>query len=456
MAVLDTRGLVDGAIKGFGLVDSYYDKEEDRDRRDELDKKNESYQAQQQDNWQASQDENKRRYGLEDAYREKKDAKTQENFKSTLGLQSARLKSQKDDLAWRRNRTNREDARVAADREKQQDLANIQMAYSDALQGVELSEESLALMEKYPNYNIAKYLNPKVSASIDYFEQGAANIKSDDDLVRFVNSEPAKQAFSSIYASQIGKGDGKNKAVEAFMPITGNSKEYPGTVDGKKYIAVHIGEDGEDGQRYSAPVTHNRSSNPEDKVKLIPLETIQQQIQEMAGINGALKNMDAKAKDRLTSTMISKGWLAKPDAGEWKSGGDGLLYNGKTGESKQVGRAGGGKPTNSAKKYQELIDLGTPDDVAKGVAYGTMKSVSDPNSGSTVVIDLTTNQPIGGFQPVDPNKPFGAAKWVGMANNTAASSSGNEVDMIKTTMEANPSWDEAKSRAFLMHKGYLK
>lgn len=444
---LDTRGLVDGAVRGFGLVDAYYDKEEDRKRRDTMDQEQRDFRGQQQENWQAGQDESARRYTLEDGYRKSQADQNQKNVDRAYSLQSAQLKNSQENQAWQRARTNKEDARVTAEREKQQDLADIQMAYSDALQGVELSDKSLALMEKYPNYNIAKYLNPEVSQSIDFFEQGAATIKNDDDLISFVNTPQARKAFGAMYADQIGKGDGKNKAVEAFVPII---------QEGKKYIAVHLGVDGEDGKRYTAPITHNRTSQPDDNVKLIPVEMIQQQIQEMAGINGALKNMKPAAKSRLTQTMISKGWLAKPDAGEWKSGGDGLLFNDKTGATKNAGGAGGGKPTNNAKKYQELLALGTPDDVAKGVAYGTMKSITDPNSGSVVVIDLTTNQPIGGFQPINPEDPYGPSKWVGSTRSPTPSNNGDEAALIQKLMTTNPGLDEAKARAFLIHKGYIK
>jgi len=68
--------------------------------------------------------------------------------------------------------------------------------------------------------------------------------------------------------------------------------------------------------------------------------------------------------------------------------------------------------TNSNKKYQEMLDLGVPEKAARGVAYGTYKTVTDPATGATVLLDVGDNgKEVGRMAPVDPGKPLGAQQW---------------------------------------------
>lgn len=53
------------------------------------------------------------------------------------------------------------------------------------------------------------------------------------------------------------------------------------------------------------------------------------------------------------------------------------------------------KPTNDAKQYQEMLNLGVPENVARGVAYGTIKSVKDQYGMESAFVDLGTGQVIG-------------------------------------------------------------
>jgi len=58
------------------------------------------------------------------------------------------------------------------------------------------------------------------------------------------------------------------------------------------------------------------------------------------------------------------------------------------------GGLGGGKPTNSAKQYNEMLQLGIPQDVARGISYGTIKQIQDM-AGNTFLIDVASGQPLG-------------------------------------------------------------
>lgn len=75
-------------------------------------------------------------------------------------------------------------------------------------------------------------------------------------------------------------------------------------------------------------------------------------------------------------------------------------------KARTTGAAESHKPTNSGREYQEMLQLGVPEPVAQGIAYGTYKTVSDPASGATLIIDLRSNQPVGRMTPSDPGNPY--------------------------------------------------
>ena len=56
----------------------------------------------------------------------------------------------------------------------------------------------------------------------------------------------------------------------------------------------------------------------------------------------------------------------------------------------------GTDPTTNQRQYQELVAMGTPPDVARGVAYGMFKQITD-NRGLPVVVDFSTGQVVGAF-----------------------------------------------------------
>lgn len=106
-------------------------------------------------------------------------------------------------------------------------------------------------------------------------------------------------------------------------------------------------------------------------------------------------------------------WENKPtDSADWAltSLGDGrfVQHNKRTGETRvptpeeleSILAGGGGSGTQNAKRYEEMRSLGVPDEVARGVAYGVYKTVSDPVLGTTMIVDLATGQPVGGFEIV--------------------------------------------------------
>lgn len=71
---------------------------------------------------------------------------------------------------------------------------------------------------------------------------------------------------------------------------------------------------------------------------------------------------------------------------------------------------GSGKGSASQQKYEEMLELGVPDDVARATAYGTFKQVRDAETGATALIDVGSGAVVGQLtqDPDDASK----AMWV--------------------------------------------
>ncbi len=451
MAGLDTRGLIDGAMRGFEFVDRYYDKEEDRARRDKMD-------AKEEERYQKRLENDARDHGLRLRQVESSEKNADRSYElnkthadRSYGLSLGAQKNAENHRAWQRGRQAEQDKLDAEERQRQKDMEFMRQANIDVANGIEPTKEQKALFGKYPMYNPLRYADPSLRQALDYVEREGANIASDDDLISFANNPNTLKAASVALREQLDKpNDGLKREISQIIPVEHN---------GKRYLSIGMTVTGKDGKPYNAPVTNKRSSDPDDTVKLIPVEQFIGSFQDMVAMKNVTGMMSPESLKKLEAANVQRGLSAAPDRGEWKSAGDGTIFNNKDGSSKQVGGPGGGKQTESNRKYQEMLSLGTPESVARGVAYGTLKTVSDPNTGSTSVIDLTTNQAIGGFVSTDISDPDAPIVWQGATPEPKPSerldvSTMSNDEKLNAILKANPSWDENKARQFMIYKGY--
>lgn len=119
----------------------------------------------------------------------------------------------------------------------------------------------------------------------------------------------------------------------------------------------------------TGPETRGASADPNDAVNAIPLSALET----MAGM--------------------------EPPEQHWGDTERGLL-NRYTGEFIPHGLdttgVRGGTGTSNAQRAEEMIERGFPRNIAEGIAYGSFRQVTDP-SGLSLVIDMRTNRPVGGF-----------------------------------------------------------
>jgi hypothetical protein len=64
-------------------------------------------------------------------------------------------------------------------------------------------------------------------------------------------------------------------------------------------------------------------------------------------------------------------------------------------EGSGSGSGGSGKGSSYQKKYREMLRLGVPSNVARGVAYGTIKTIKDEYGYTSAMVDLASGTTIG-------------------------------------------------------------
>jgi len=63
--------------------------------------------------------------------------------------------------------------------------------------------------------------------------------------------------------------------------------------------------------------------------------------------------------------------------------------------------SGGGKGTKQ-KDFEHLVEIGTPEDVARDLAYNGFREIRDENTGSIQLISASRGAPVGQLVPQDP------------------------------------------------------
>jgi len=267
MAGLDTRGLADGFMKGFSFVDGYYDKEQQKERQAQLDQEQRDYRAQQQANWD-------RNFGLQEQRAETQDKQWQQSF----GLQQQRFGADQQHQSWQRGRANKQDALDAADRQRTQDLQDIQIELARLAQGFEPTERGIELFSspKYQQYNPLRIASPDMGEALSYAEQVI-----DPNSPADTNSPEGRKHLNYVLMPDLNtgrNGEGLKGGVRQFAAL------YPGQTEGTVAVEVEM----EDGRL--APVTEKRGTaeDGDDAVLEEPVEKLVNQVQGLKTLRQAL------------------------------------------------------------------------------------------------------------------------------------------------------------------------
>lgn len=433
----NTHGLADGFMRGFSFVDRYYDKEEQKQRQQTLDDENRQYRKQEFGLRMDQFEDRTTRLDRQEERQTKLDAENADYRGRMLGLQEAQGQRSAEALRMQKE-----------EQQRKRDLERIGSIYQRLAIGGDVSDDEMGVFENqsYQHLSPLHLANPAVGQSIQYLTDAAnkGDLNNDDSVLKFANNPEALEAFNTLYATQINKGEGGKKRIAAVLPGF-----EPGT------LVFDLQVEPENGKPYRAPMTVGRDSKGLD-VMQVSLGDIAEQLagyQQMAQITNT-----EEFRGRVKQYGQLHGWLPAGTS-EWARLNDDAIYNKSDGQVRDIdGTSGGGKATTKQREYQEMLELGVPDSVARGVAYGTHKLISDPDSGSRVLVDLASGDVVGSFQPVDPNDQFGPVQWVSNTSKapsapTAQGQGGLELPVadIQKVMQANPGKDERWASAYLQY-----
>ncbi|MGE6778187.1 hypothetical protein ACQKFL_11165 [Vreelandella titanicae] len=292
MAGLDTRGLASGFAQGFGLMNQF-----------------------------------------------QRGQRADERADQQLGMQQERMDMQREQFSAQQE-----------DVQRQRDMENIQFTLGKIGSGMEVGEDELETLRKYPKFWSA--LDPGTDNSIN---QAMAVI--DPNTSVDANDPESLAALNQMFGAEINRGEGGQKRVVGMYPAP----------DGQS-VALELEVVGEDGNTYRAPMTEGRGTADDDLVKYVPVEALVEQVQGMRMLRNTLRSPEAQ--QRATQVL---GLLRGDSQERWEQvqgpGGSILQRNTRTGETKQViGRApqaGGGyanRPTATQKDIEYLVNNGLAED----------------------------------------------------------------------------------------------
>lgn len=321
MAGLDTRGLADGFLSGFQVMNQY-----------------------------------------------QRGQKADERADQQMGMQQERMDMQREQFSAQQE-----------DVTRQRDMENIQFTLGKIGSGMEVGEDELETLRKYPKFWSA--LDPETDNSIN---QAMSVI--DPNTTVDANDPESLEALNQMFGAEINRGEGGQKRVVGM---------YPGT-DGQS-VMLELEVVGEDGNTYRAPMTEGRGTADDDLVKAVPAEKLVEQVQGMRMLRNTMRSPEAQ--QRATQVL----GLLRGDSNErWEQvegpGGSILQRNTRTGETKQVigrapqarGAGGQGAPTATMKEAQWMVEQGIAADVP--AAFETLRqSRGDDLQRDRLLMDSINN-----------------------------------------------------------------
>ncbi|MBY5942290.1 hypothetical protein KUW00_15530 [Halomonas sp. DP5N14-9] len=295
MAGLDTRGFSDGFLRGFEVMDRHQARKDQQQRADQQDRR-----AEERFQWQKDQAE-------------------------TAGKE----------------------------REEAKDLQTIQFTLGKIAQGMDVSEDELAVLQKYPRFHAA--FDPASDAAL-----AQAQAVMDPSNPASLNQPESIEALNQLFAADINKGGGGRKRIVAAVPGP----------DGES-LNFELEVVGEDGQAYRAPMTQGREPGGDDDIVMnVPVGRL---IEATQGI-GALRKAFSTPQAQEQASRLLQVLRGEPsESWEQVEGPDGSVFqrNARTGEMRSLlgrrprssGSSYYNRPTATQRDLQFLVDNGVAPDL---------------------------------------------------------------------------------------------
>lgn len=333
---LDTRGVVDGFARGFGMVDGYYDKEADRARRDRLDQQQAEHRQQQQDNWQQSFDAREaHRQQQQDNWQTSHDATEAQRAKAH-GLQMQQAKRAENHREWSRGRAESQDAIAANERQHKQNLEYIQQAWIAAEQGVPFDHRFYEIVSqpRYGNLDPRRLISEEAGAAISQGKRVA-----DPNDPAGLNDPETLDGVNFLFNYDINS-DRQGQPLDGHRRLVGL---FPGGRQGTVVGEVET----DDGRRN--PMTEGRGAD--DIVLQQPVDAMIHKLASADMLRQFLQSERGQAV--LVNMGRSQGLLSKPPKAEYQ------LIQGKDVEGNSVALGSFNKRTGDFSPYRNTDDQGS-------------------------------------------------------------------------------------------------
>ncbi|WGY45221.1 ATPase [Vibrio sp. ABG19] len=313
---LDTRGFMDGALRGFDVAERHYQRQEDNERRQMLDERNEERYQNERARLSDIDERNEERYQKEQDYRQKKDEKEERRYQASQKKQSALQSIQMENQAAQRD-VHKWD--LAQKKKLGYLTENMPLIQAGAQKFIESGEIDPIFDNEYVKgsaYDPRRY-SPRVVQAAYEVESAMPQVLNGSMSYQDPRFTKAVGTLLDRNAKQgIGEKDPQTGKVitdkqylrhDFVADIDPNREgEQPGVVVGLKVTY-------DDGSTRNAAVTEGRGAGADQAVKVIPLEDFMKDVTGQITLAKEYFNNDNYAKlfsgsDKKTQSEVAKQW----------------------------------------------------------------------------------------------------------------------------------------------------
>lgn len=258
--------------------------------------------------------------------------------------------------------------------QRAQDMESLQFTLGKIGSGMEVDESEIELLRRYPKYWAA--LDPDTDASIEQAQQ-VIDPQSPVDA----NDPESLAALNQMFGAEINRGEGGQKRVVGMVPGP----------DGES-VMLELEVIGEDGSRYTAPMTQGRSNREDDDLVMqVPVERLVEQTQGMRMLRNVFRTPEAQQRASQVLGLLRGDSAESWDLEEHPRLGM-IQVNRRTGEIKPV-RPGAGspydrsgssnywnRPTATQKDIEYMVETGLAPD--RETAWRMLRESGSDNSYS--------------------------------------------------------------------------
>lgn len=319
---LDTRGIVDGFMRGYQFVDNVKQRQRNNERQDRLDQERSDYR-----DWQMNRAEER------DAANAEHRQWQRDSTDDMNQLRAEQIGLQMDLSRNAEGRAQRQEGRQQQAFDAQQKRIMGQEVFASLANGAPLTEEHQAFIESNPQFDPRKFYDTRFHSSLDRLTGILEDKNIDEDELTTLNRPDFLDDVNRVYRDVINKGEGGNKRI---------SRIYPSDDPGKVFFELEV--TGEDGKTYRAPVTEGRDSNPDANVMPVDIGTA---IEHLAGYNKlsqSIRQMNTEERGNFLKFGQDMGYIKPAPKKSFKKLNDNAVFEETTGEVVELGAGDRGHP----------------------------------------------------------------------------------------------------------------